>query len=36
LVKRDLAWQPTLPLDQGFEFTIAWFKNLHEVSGHQP
>jgi UDP-glucuronate decarboxylase len=36
LAQQELGWQPTVPLEQGLEPTIAWFKNLLEESDHQP
>jgi len=32
----ELGWQPTVPLEQGLEPTIAWFKNILEDSDRQP
>jgi UDP-glucuronate decarboxylase len=26
LAQRELGWQPTVPLDQGLDATIAWFR----------
>jgi membrane protein insertase Oxa1/YidC/SpoIIIJ len=28
LAQRELGWQPTVPLEQGLEPTIAWFRQL--------
>jgi UDP-glucuronate decarboxylase len=28
LAQRELGWQPTVPLEQGMEPTIAWFRQL--------
>jgi UDP-glucuronate decarboxylase len=28
LAKRELAWEPRIPLEQGLEKTIAYFKGL--------
>jgi len=30
LAQRELGWQPTVPLEQGLEPTIAWFRSLLE------
>ncbi len=27
LAQQELGWQPTVPLEQGLEPTIAWFRN---------
>lgn len=35
LVQQELGWQPSVPLEQGLELTIAWFKSLLEENVQQ-
>ena len=35
LAQKELSWQPKVPLEQGLESAIAWFKTLLEVSDYQ-
>jgi UDP-glucuronate decarboxylase len=30
LAKRELGWQPSVPLEEGLEPTIAWFRSSLE------
>jgi UDP-glucuronate decarboxylase len=35
LAKQELGWQPTVPLEQGLEPTIAWFRELLDNGTHR-
>eukprot|EP00435_Cladocopium_sp_Y103_P077061 s1_g800.t1 len=35
-LKNDLGWTPSIPLDQGLQQTVDWFKSQHEALGYSP